>query len=143
MWEDTALSAVVLLLYCLFWVGGFTPCFMSVVALARSAAETHPHNLQPTSNLSFFVICIHIFISANGENKINFMPEAVLVSLCGFLPAVHHHGPRVWRIAGLHPSQEGQEQGGVFGHPVVRPGRELELPHLPLLAGAVLEVENR
>lgn len=70
------------------------------------------------------------------------MPEDVLVNVCRLLPAVHHHGPRVRGIARLHPSQEGQEQGGVLGHPVVRPGRELELPHLPLLAGAVLEAES-
>lgn len=82
---------------------------------------------------------IHVFITANAGNQIHFMPEE---PLCGFLPAVHHHGPRVRRIAGLHPSEEGQEQGGVLGHPVVRPGRELELPHLPLLAGAVLVVET-
>lgn len=87
------------------------------------------------------VICIHLFITANGENKINFMLEDVLVKWCCFLPAVHHHGPRVWRIASFHPSEEGQERSGVLGHPVVRPGRELELPHLSLLAGAVLNTE--
>lgn len=57
-----------------------------------------------------------------------------------FSPAVYHHGPRVWRIARFHPPEEGQEGGGVLGHPVVWPGRELELPHLPLLAGAVLQI---
>lgn len=60
--------------------------------------------------------------------------------LC-FLPAVHHHGPRIWRIASFHPSEEGQERSGVLRHPVVRPGSELELPHLSLLAGAVLNME--
>ena len=59
-----------------------------------------------------------------------------------FLPAVYHHGPRIWRIAGFHPSQEGQERGGVLRYPVVRPGCELELPHLSLLTGAVLNVDT-
>lgn len=58
-----------------------------------------------------------------------------------FSPAVYHHGPCVWRIARFHPPEEGQEGGGVLGHPVVWPGRELELPHLPLLAGAVLKTQ--
>lgn len=58
-----------------------------------------------------------------------------------FSPAVHHHGPCVWRIARFHPPEEGQEGGGVLRHPVVWPGRELELPHLPLLTGAVLETQ--
>lgn len=59
-----------------------------------------------------------------------------------FSPAVHHHGPCVWGIARFHPPEEGQEGGGVLGHPVVWPGRELELPHFPLLAGAVLKKQG-
>ena len=51
---------------------------------------------------------------------------------------MHDHGARVWRVAGLHPPQESQEWRRVLGHPVVWPRRELELPHLALLAGAVL-----
>lgn len=58
-----------------------------------------------------------------------------------FSPAVYHHGPCVWRIARFHPPEEGQEGGGVLGHPVVWPGCGLELPHLPLLAGAVLKTQ--
>lgn len=88
----------------------------------------------------YFVICIHIFITANGENKINFMLQDVFVKPCCFLPAVYHHGPCIWRIASFHPSQEGQERSGVLRNPVVWPGRELELPHLSLLAGAVLNM---
>lgn len=52
---------------------------------------------------------------------------------------MHHDGTSVWGVAGFHPSQEGQERGGVLGHAVVRPRRELELPHLALLTGAVLQ----
>lgn len=89
----------------------------------------------------YFVICIHVFITANGENKINFMLEDVFMRPCCFSPAVYHHGPCIWRIARFHPSEEGQERSGVLRHPVVWPGRELELPHLPLLAGAVLKME--
>ena len=51
---------------------------------------------------------------------------------------MYHHGPCIWRIASFHPSQKGQEGSGVLGHPVVWPGRELELPHLSLLTGAIL-----
>jgi len=66
------------------------------------------------------------------------MLQDVSVIACCFSPAVYRHRPRIWRIARFHPSQEGQERGGVLRYPVVRPGRELELPHLSLLAGAVL-----
>jgi hypothetical protein len=59
------------------------------------------------------------------------------------LPAVHHHGPCVWGVAGFYPPEEGQEGGGVLGHAVIGPGSELELPHLPLLAGAVLREHKR
>ena len=53
-----------------------------------------------------------------------------------------HHGPGVRGVAGLDAAQEGQEGGGVLGHAVVRPGRELELADLPLLVGATLEVRE-
>lgn len=56
----------------------------------------------------------------------------------GFPPAVDYHGPGVWRVAGLHPAQEGQERSGMLGHAVVRPGCELELTYLSLLTGATL-----
>lgn len=75
------------------------------------------------------------------RTKINFMLEDICVKSCCFVPAVNHHGPCIWRIASLHPSQEGQEQGWVFRHPVVWPGCELELPHLSLLTGAILKME--
>lgn len=54
---------------------------------------------------------------------------------------MYHHGPCIWRIASFHPSQEGQEWSGVLWYPMVRPGRELELPHLSLFTGAVLSME--
>lgn len=79
------------------------------------------------------------------KKKINFMLQDISLVCtsadrepCCSSPAVHHHGPRVWRIARFHPSQEGEERRGVLRHAVVRPSRELELPDLPLLAGAVL-----
>ena len=56
-------------------------------------------------------------------------------------PAVDHHGSGIWGVAGLDAAQEGQEGGGVLGHAMVRPGRELELADLPLLVGAALERE--
>jgi len=51
---------------------------------------------------------------------------------------VDHHGASVEGAAGLHPAEEGQGGGGVLWDTVVRPGQELELFHLPPLAGAVL-----
>lgn len=48
-------------------------------------------------------------------------------------------GTGVRRVAGLHPTQEGQEGGRVLGNAVVRPRRELELANFPLLARAVLK----
>lgn len=53
-------------------------------------------------------------------------------------PAVDDHGTGVWRVAGLHPAQESQEGGRVFGDPVIRPGRELEVTNFTLLVGAAL-----
>lgn len=73
-------------------------------------------------------------------------PNPFYASGCCFaLPAVYHHGPCIRRVASFYPPQEGQERRGVLRHPVVWPGCELELPHLPLLAGAVLngEAEER
>lgn len=52
-------------------------------------------------------------------------------------------GSGVGRVAGLYPAKEGQEGGGVLGNTVVRPRRELELTHLPLLTGAVLQEDKR
>lgn len=57
----------------------------------------------------------------------------------GAVPAVHHDGPSIRGVAGFHPPEEGQEGRGVLGHAVVGPRCELELPHLALLAGAVLQ----
>lgn len=54
-------------------------------------------------------------------------------------PAVDHHGPCIWRVTGLDPSEEGQDRSGVLGHTVVGPGHELELPHLSLLTRTVLQ----
>lgn len=51
-------------------------------------------------------------------------------------------GSGIRRVAGLHPTEEGQERGWVLWHAVVRPRRELELTNLPLLARAILE-KNR
>lgn len=51
---------------------------------------------------------------------------------------MHHHGSGVRRVAGFHPAQERQERRGMFGNAVIRPGGELELSNLSLLAGAVL-----
>lgn len=71
------------------------------------------------------------------------MLENVFAEPCCFLPAVYHHGPCIWRIASFHPSQEGQERSGVFWYPMVWPCSELELPHLSLFTGAILDVEMR
>lgn len=61
-----------------------------------------------------------------------------LVLMLDTLPAVDHHGAAVWRMAGLHSAQKGQDWGGILRHPMVRPGHKLELAHLPLLTGAIL-----
>ena len=53
------------------------------------------------------------------------------------------HGSCIWRVAGLNPPKEGQEGCGVFGHPVVRPGCELEVTNLTLLIGAALDQQQR
>ena len=61
---------------------------------------------------------------------------------CESQPAVGDNGSSVWGVAGLDPAEEGQEGGGVLGHPVVGPGCELELPHLPPLTTATLRQED-
>jgi len=52
---------------------------------------------------------------------------------------MNSHGSCIRRVAGLDPAKEGQEWGGVFRHPVVRPGCELEVTNLTLLIGAALD----
>lgn len=52
-------------------------------------------------------------------------------------------GSGVRRVAGLYPTEEGQEGGRVLGYTVVRPRRELELTNLPLLTRAILERTER
>lgn len=54
------------------------------------------------------------------------------------LPAMHNHGPSICWVTGLDSSQEGEDWGGVFWDPVVRPSHELELSQLCLLIGAIL-----
>lgn len=71
------------------------------------------------------------------------MLQDIFAKPCCFVPAVHHHGPRIWGIASFHSSEEGKKRSGVFRYPVVRPGGELELPHLSLFTGAVLNMEMR
>lgn len=51
---------------------------------------------------------------------------------------MNNHGSCIWRVAGLNPTKKGQKRSGVFGHPVVWPGRELEMANLALLVGAAL-----
>lgn len=77
------------------------------------------------------------------RKKINFMLQDIFAKPCCFVPAVHHHGPRIWRIASFHSSKEGKKRSWVFWHPVVRPGGELELSYFSLFAGAVLNMEMR
>lgn len=50
-----------------------------------------------------------------------------------------NHGSCIWRVAGLDPPKKGQEGGGVFRYPMVRPGCELEVTNLAFLTGATLE----
>ena len=52
-------------------------------------------------------------------------------------------GSGVRRVAGLHPTEEGQEGGGVLWYAVVRPRRELELTNFPFLTRAILETTVR
>ena len=46
-------------------------------------------------------------------------------------PAVSDDGPGVGGVHHVDPADKLEEGGGVLGHPVVRPGGELELLHLP------------
>lgn len=48
-------------------------------------------------------------------------------------------GTGVGRVAGLHPTEEGQEGGRVLWNAVVGPRRELELANFPLFTRAVLK----
>lgn len=89
---------------------------------------------------------IHVWLRAVPVSQVNPHPPELLppsqAAPCQGgepVPAVHHDGPSVRGVAGFHPPEEGQEWGGVLGHTMVRPRRELELPHLALLAGAVLQ----
>lgn len=50
-----------------------------------------------------------------------------------------HHRPGIWRIAGLHTSQEGQDGRRILGYPVIGPGHELELSDFSLFTGAILQ----
>lgn len=52
-------------------------------------------------------------------------------------------GSGVRRVAGLHPTEEGQEGGRVLWYAVVGPRCELELTNLPLLTRAILERTER
>lgn len=56
-----------------------------------------------------------------------------------------NHGTGIWRVAGLHPAQESQEGCGVFGDPMIWPGRKLEVTNFTLLIGAALNerTDNR
>lgn len=57
-------------------------------------------------------------------------PTSVCFMESGWLPAVDHHRPSVRRCWGLDPAQKSQQAGSVVGHPVLRPGGEVELAHL-------------
>lgn len=46
------------------------------------------------------------------------------------LPAVHYDWASVGWSGGFHTPQESQQAGGVVGHAVLRPRREVELAHL-------------
>lgn len=58
------------------------------------------------------------------------------------VPAVHHDGAGVGRVAGLDSPQKSQEWRWVLRHPVVRPRRELELADLTFLTGAILGAQD-
>lgn len=48
------------------------------------------------------------------------------------LPAVDHHRASIRRSRGFHSSYKRQQPGGVIGHTVLRPGREVKLTNLVL-----------
>lgn len=56
---------------------------------------------------------------------------------------MHNHWSSIWGVAGFDPAEEGQERGGMFGDPVVRPGCELEVTNLTLLIRAALQEQIR
>lgn len=61
----------------------------------------------------------------------------------GVWPAVSNDGSGIGRVAGLHPTKEGQERSGVLWNAVVRPRRELELANFSLFTRAILKERAR
>ena len=55
-----------------------------------------------------------------------------------YLPAVNDHGAGVPWVGASHLPDEVEHGGGVLGHPVVRPGGEVELLDDALLPGPFL-----
>lgn len=54
-----------------------------------------------------------------------------------------HHGASIRRCRGFHSSYKGQQSSGMIGHPVLRPGCEVELTHLMLGRVSSLATETQ
>ena len=57
-------------------------------------------------------------------------------------PAVDHHGALGGLVLFLHSPVEGQDGRGIVGHPVVRPGREVEMGHLQRMLRAARQLQG-
>lgn len=84
-------------------------------------------------------MCSFLLLKQNSHGNIS---ETLTAKHCNW-PAVGNDGSGIRRVAGLHPTEEGQEGGGVLWHAVIRPRRELELTNFPLLTRAILETTVR
>lgn len=78
-----------------------------------------------------------IILSSAIKQKAGTLTYHALKKLLG-LPAMHNHRSSIRWVASLDSSQESQEWCWVFWDTMVRPGSELELPHFPFLAWAIL-----
>ena len=56
-------------------------------------------------------------------------------------PAVDHHGALGGLVLFLYSPVEGQDGGGVVRHPMIRPGREVELSHPQSSLSAAKELQ--
>ena len=57
-------------------------------------------------------------------------------------PAVDHHGALGQLVLFLHSPVEGQDGRGIVGHPVVRPGHEVEMGHLQRMLRAARQLQG-
>lgn len=88
--------------------------------------------------LRVLVVTSHSFLKRS-HNTTGFQTPALSITL----PAVDHHRAGVRRSGGFHSADKGQQSGGVIRHPVLRPGREVELTHLVLCSVSSLYAKTQ